>query len=288
MVDSGFLKLTDYESHFSKFYLDAKQALKKQIAKEESDNIEKESRKGKKRSYYDYYNDVDEELDEGNEKLKNYAVLMLPFYDKNPGIPTFFEQLLKTKDKQLYYDICLLLLRNKKQVPDSFFVRYAKNDDYRCQLYDDLKEIKMTGKFPAQYKTQENFTRSLLLKGEDSYDKPDSLTYIDRLPVSYKNKKGWVYFYKYKEERDDNYWQLCAVGMQPEKQDSVDTDNGNFTNTEGRRIANDKPLKEQMIRMLNEMLNAQHESASDFYEARRYNIYKHYLSDMVKRDRFND
>ena len=288
MVDSGYLKATDYENHFSKFYLDAKQALKKQAAKEESDNIEKESRKGKKKSFYDYYDEEEEEMDEGNEKLKNYAILMLPFFDKNPGIPSFFDQLLKTKDKQLYYDICLLMLRNKKPVPDSFFTKYAKLDDYRCQLYDDLKEFKMSDKFPAQYKTQENFTRSLLLNGNHDYNKPDSITYIDRLPITYKNKKGWVYFYKYKEERDDNYWQLCAVGMQPEKQDSVDTGNSDFTNTEGRKIANDKQLKEQMSRMLNEMLNAQRKSASDFYDARRYNIYKNYLSDMVKRDRFND
>lgn len=290
MVDSGYLKATDYETFFSKFYLDAKQALKKQVAKEENDNIEKESRKGKKKSFYDYDEDEDEEMDEGNKKLESYAILMLPFYDKNPGIPTFFEQLLKTRDRQLYYDICLLLLRNKKQVPDSFFTRYAKLDDYRCELYDDLKKIKMLEKYPAQYKTQGYFTKSMVLSNSYSYnyDKPDSLTYIDRLPVTIKNKKGWVYFYKYKEGRDDNFWQLCAVGMQPDKQDSVDTKNKDFTTSEGRKIANDKPLKEQMIKMLNELVNAQRSSASDFYDARRYDIYRNYLSDLVKRERFND
>jgi hypothetical protein len=47
-------------------------------------------------------------------------------------------------------------------------------------------------------------------------------------------------------------------------------------------------VKEQMSKMLNEMLNAQRESASDFYDSRRYDIYRNYLSDIVKRERFND
>jgi hypothetical protein len=102
------------------------------------------------------------------------------------------------------------------------------------------------------------------------------------------NKKRWVYFFKYKEERDDNFWQLVCVGMQPEKEDSVDSENDDFTDQESRKIDPQKPIKKQMEKMLKEELYAKRESASEFYSARRYNIYKNYLSEIVKRERFGD
>jgi hypothetical protein len=287
MVDSGYLKASDYESYFSKFYLDAKQLLKKQVAREDNDNIEKESRKDRKKNFYDDEYD-EKEMDNGNTKLEEYAVLMLPFYDKNPGVQSFFEQLKLTKDRQLLYNIYLLMLRNTKPVPDSFFTKYSKLDEYRSKLYEDLKDIKKPDKFPAENKKQVDIARSLILTNSGTYDKPDSLTYIDRLPVTYENKKGWVYFFKYKEERDDNYWQFATAGMQPEKEDSIDIENDDFTNVEGRKIAADKPIREQMEKMLKEMLYSKRESASDFYDARRYNIYKNYLSEIVKRNRFGE
>ena len=288
LVDSGYLKAADYESHFSKIYADAKQLLKKQAVREDSDNIEKESRKGRKKTFY-YDDEEEEELSDGNEELQNYAILLLPFYDKHPGIAPFFDQLIKTKDRQLFYDICLLLLRNKKAVPDSFFTKFAKLDEYRSELYDDLKKIKQLDKFPAAYKTQEAITRALFYQeNTERYEKPDSVVYLEKFPVEYKKKKGWVYFYKYKEERDDNFWQLVSIGAQPEKSDSVDTANDDFTDLQGRKITHDKPIREQILKMLYELVNSQRVSAAGFYDSQGYNLYKNYLSDFVKRERFND
>src|SRR5258706_13868053 len=45
LVDSGFLKAADYESSFSKYYLDAKQLLKKQMTREEKEKIDKATNK---------------------------------------------------------------------------------------------------------------------------------------------------------------------------------------------------------------------------------------------------
>ena len=97
-----------------------------------------------------------------------------------------------------------------------------------------------------------------------------------------------MYFYKFREEKDDTYWQLAAIGMQPESQDSIEVRGQSFTSTEGQRIENDKPIEEQMEKLLRELLYSQRESASDFYEARGFNYYKTYLPDMVKRRRYRD
>ena len=136
---------------------------------------------------------------------------------------------------------------------------------------------------------QEAITRGLFYQqASERYDKPDSIIFVEKFPVEYKKKKGWVYFYKYKEERDDNFWQLATIGAQPEKTDSIDIENDDFTDISGHKIANDKPLREQMLKMLNELLNSQRVSAAGFYDSRGYNLYKSYLSDFVKRERFND
>jgi hypothetical protein len=183
----------------------------------------------------------------------------------------------------------LLLLRNKRPVPDSFFTKFGKLDEYRAKLYHDLKKIKMTDKIPPQYRTQEAITKALFYQqNEDRYDKPDSVVFIQKFPVEYEKKKGWVYFYKYKEERDDNFWQLASIGVQPEKADSIDIENDDFTDISGHKITNDKSLQDQMQKMLNELLNSQRLSAAGFYDSRGYNFYRNYLSDFVKRERFND
>lgn len=283
MVDSGQLKAADYETYFSKLYLDGKQLLKKQTATEEKKNIEKASSKDR----YDY----DEEemsvaMESGNDELEKYAVLLMPFYDKNPGIPGFFDQLMKTKDRQLLFNMFILMLRNDKKVHDSLFIHFAKLDEYRTDLYEKLKKMKKLDKFPAASKNQVDFARAILV-GNDRYDKPDSIAYINKLPVTYKGKKGWVYFFKYRQMRDDTHWMLASVGMQPENINEIDLENLDFVE-KGSRLENNKTEMEQMQKMLREQLYSKRESAQSFYSGRSYSIYKTYLSEMVKRQRYRD
>jgi hypothetical protein len=287
LVDSGFLKASDYEIQFSKFYLDAKQLLKKQVAKEEKENIEKASNKDKIKRYL--FDDEEEEvMDDGNDALEQYAVLLMPFYEKNPGIPVFFEQLMKTKDRKLLYNIFIMLQRNNKPVPDSLFDKYAKLDNYRIKLYDDLKKMKKLEKFPVAWKNQQEIARSLLLGSDYRHEKPDTIVYMDKLPVTYKGKKGWVYFFKYRQMRDDTYWHLASVGMQPDNRNEIDTENDEFTEKDDRKLEKDKPENEQLQKMLKELLYAKRSCAEEFYNARSYNIYKTYLSEMVKSRRYRD
>jgi uncharacterized protein YbaP (TraB family) len=291
MVDSGYIKAADYESYFSKMYLDAKQLLKKQVAKESREKIERLNRKGRSPSLFLIPDDMgadDEASDDGNEELDKYAILLLPFREKNPGIQNFFEQLLKTEDRQLYYNTCILLLRNNQPVPDSFFTKYAGLDQYRSDLYKDLKEIKKLDKFPVKYKTQLEIARSMLINSLNRYERMDTVIFIDKLPVAYEQKKGYVYFFKYKRMRDDAVWQLASVGMQPEKQTEVDVENDDFTNREERKLEVSKPVKEQLQKMLKEMIYSRRHSAAEFYDARSFSIYKSYLSEMVRSRRYRD
>ena len=290
MVDSGYLKAADYETSFPKIYLEAKQLLKKQLAKESKAKMEKAARKDAPASIYPGYDDDEDPVsDAGNTELDRYAVLLQPFYNKNPGVQTFFEQLQTTQDRRLLYNTFILLVRNNYLVPDSLFTKYAQLDEYRSGLYLDLEAIKKTGKFPRQYKNQLDMSRSLVTKALSNYDKIDTLIFLDKLPVTYEQKKGYVYFFKYKRMRDDITWQVASAGMQPEKADDIELEHDDFTAAEeDRKLENDKPVKEQLQKMLKEMLYARRGSASVFYEARSYSLYRNYLSEMVKSQRYRD
>ena len=291
MVDSGFLKAADYEAYFSKLYLDAKQTLKKQVARQDKEKMDRAARKDRTSAMllsFGIEDDDDDASDAGNYTLDMYAALLLPFRDKNPGVQHFFEQLMQTQDRKLLYNSMLLLLRNKQPVPDSLFKKFASLDKYRSDLYKDLQELKMTTKFPAQYKNQLDITRSLLSSELTEYRKPDTIAFVDKLPVTYKGRKGFVYFYKYKRMRDDATWQLATVGMQPEKLSEVDVENDDFSNNGEQKLENDKPVGEQLAEMLKEMIYAKRKSAQEFYEARNYRLYKGYMSEMVKNRRYRD
>lgn len=291
MVDSGFLKAADYEPYFSKLYLDAKQILKKQVARQDKEKMDRAARKDRMSSMilsFGMDEEDDDESDAGNTSLDMYAALLLPFREKNPGVQHFFGQLMQTQDRRLLYNSMLLLLHNKQPVPDSLFLKFAALDKYRSELYKDLKELKIVDKFPARYKTQLDITRSLLSDALEDYRKLDTVVFVDKLPVTYKGKQGFVYFYKYKRMRDDASWQLASVGMQPEKPDEVDVENDDFTDHEDRKLEHDKPVKEQLEAALKEMIYAKRKSASDFYEARNYRLYRGYMSEMVKNRRYKD
>lgn len=285
MVDSGQLKGSEYESYFSKLYLEGKQLLKKQVAYESQTDIERAVQKQNGNE-----SDPDEMdiMQEGNDALNQYAVLLLPFIDSKPGVKEMFAQLIKLKDKELVYNTLILLLRNKQPVPDSLLHQYAADDGYRMKLYDDLKKIKQTERFPAAQKTQLSYARSSIYASLNGYSKPDSLVYIDRLPVFYKNKKGWVYFFKFRSMRDDPFWQLASVGMQPDNEGEIDTENIDFQSTGGVKIESDLSVRAQMETMLKELLNAKRPSAEGFYEARGRALFKNYLTEFVKNSRYRD
>jgi hypothetical protein len=290
MVDSGYLKAADYETSFPKIYLEAKQLLKKQLAKENKANMEKAARKEAPVSIYPGYEDEEDAVsDDGNTELDRYAILLQPFYNKNPGVQTFFEQLQTTQDRRLLYNTFILLLRNNYKAPDSLFTKYAQLDEYRSELYLDLETLKMTGKFPRPFKNQLDMARSLITKTLGNYDKIDTLIFLDKLPVTYEQKKGYVYFFKYKRMRDDITWQVASAGMQPEKADEIEVKQNDFTSgEEDRKLENDKPVKEQLQKIMKEMLYARRSSASVFYDARSYSLYRNYLSEMVKSQRYRD
>jgi uncharacterized protein YbaP (TraB family) len=273
LIDSNMISAKDYEMYLTKFLIEAKQLLKKQVISEKNKSIE-EAQKDEQEKI-NAYNYNDDKEDYGNSELSLYATLLMPFWDKNTAIPQFINQLLKSDDKRLKYNTTTLLLRNKKAVPDTMVKYFAGLDDYRYELYSDMKEYKLSNLFPAAFNNQAELAKSELLDISGSYNKPDSLIYIDKLPIQFKERNGFVFFFKYKSKKDDNSWKLATVGIIPtdpkkfdfdsKKEDYWEEREYDFTEMTNTKIENDEPLKDQLKKSLKKMQYSKRNSAAEFY-----------------------
>jgi uncharacterized protein YbaP (TraB family) len=259
LLDSGFIQSKDYASYFSKIYFDAKIEMKKQQNAEEK-LLEQQSQKAfnedKQDNIYSPDNYYASDIDE-------YATLLLPFYDSSAVLPKFFERLLQSKDTGLQLRTAVLLIKNHKPVADSILNNIASKDSYRSQLLKKLEEINHVDLFPLKYKKQDLIARSLLANDSEKTDFAD-IEPAGKELVNIKDEKGYVYFFKYKLKKDDD-WQIGISGPQPENLKQVST-NDILTSITNEKLTDDKPEAEQFNDQLLRLILKLHKSAAHFFE----------------------
>lgn len=264
LVDSNLVKAEDYESYFTKIYFDAKVELKKLQIKDEK-LLEKElikeddENRAKYSSSYGRYN--------YKSSLDNYSVLLLPFYEKKKNVQLFFERLLQSRDQDVRLTTAVLMLRNNIPVADSILTNLAAENLYRSKLYVRLEKAKRLDKFPEKYRDQYEMARSFLLANKN-YTKVDSMVFIKKQPVAYLDKKGVVYFFKYRINKDDD-WKIGISGLQPKDEKSIYTDD-KLTSMTDKKIKKDEPLDDQLQKQLKKILFSFHKSARNFYGYNNY------------------
>jgi uncharacterized protein YbaP (TraB family) len=200
LVDSGVLKKKVYKSYYTQLLTEAKIALKRQMREDISSSATAK-----------YYS---------NSYLENLSAALLPFYS-DKKVKTFFGKLLSLKNLNIKLTIIEKMLVNDIPVADSVFMPFAEHTLYRAKLYNLLTELKQNSRFPKQYATQEYMVQSLF-KDEESY--ADTFVMLDKQLIEFKNQKGWVYFFKYKSAKGEN-WYTGVCGLQPEDTAKVNTSN---------------------------------------------------------------
>ncbi|MEP6682183.1 MAG: TraB/GumN family protein [Parafilimonas sp.] len=260
LLDSGYIKSKDYESYFSKIYFDAKIEMKKQQNAEEK-LLEQQSQKNFNEDQPN--NNVYSPNNYYASDIDKYATLLLPFYDSNPALPKFFNRLLQSKDTALQLRTAVLLIKNHKPVADSVLSDIASKDNYRSLLLKELEEIGHVDLFPSKYKKQELIARSLLLKDSEKKGFSD-IEPEGKTMINYKGEKSYVYFFKYKIKKDDD-WQIGISGPQPENLKEVST-NDILTSMTNEKLTDDKPAIEQFNDQLQRLVLKLHKSSVHFFE----------------------
>lgn len=258
LVDSGYLHAADYTSYFSQIYFDAKIAWKKQEGKDE-----------KKWQKTEEAGDDNSDADDDNQSnaLGDYAILLEPFYNRNPTIPHFFDKLLQSRDASLRLTTSLLLLRRHHDLPDSLLQSLAANDATRAALFQGLTDIHQQDKFPKKYRTQEDIARSLLVAGHGADDFA-AIELVAKQPTQFKQNKGTVYFFRYKITKDDP-WMLGLSGIQPG--DHISTESSLVVVT-GKKIHDDTPEVQQFQEQWRRVLLSRRKSAANFFQDNEYGL----------------
>lgn len=250
LVDSNLITGKEYENYFTRIYFDARLELKKQQGKDEKAVAPDNENPEKIYPGYNYTN--------SKTGLDDYAVLLMPFFDK-PQVKTFFEKLLYSKDRSLQLSTAVLMLRNKKNVPDSLLLNLAANNEFRYKLFTALEKARLLNKFPVQYKNQIAISKSIL-----TVNKMDSIVYLSNKPIGFRNKKGLVYFFKYRVKKDDG-WKIGISGLQPENVNEVSS-NKQLVRLTDKRIRDDEPLSDQLDLQLKKLLFSLSKSGKNFYQ----------------------
>jgi hypothetical protein len=183
-------------------------------------------------------------------------------------VPKFFDKLLQSKDDDVRLNAAMVLLKNNKTVADSIFTSIAAKDQYRGKLFTALEDIKRLDKFPVAFKTQIDLARSYLVE-DKGLNKIDSIVPVGKQPAAYYNKKGTVYFFKYRIKKDDE-WKIGISGLQPENEKEVSSDDKLASMTD-KKLKDDKNEQEQFQDQLKKLLFNFHPSAKNFFESERYN-----------------
>lgn len=256
LVDSGYLRSTDYESYFSQLYFDARLQWKKQEGRDEKRLQKKEDDNSDENSY------SGRGEDEADDLLADYAVLLAPFYDRNATVPMFFSKLLRSSDPVLRLSTAVLLLRNNKPVADSIFQALAASDQHRSALLKELEDIHKADRFPRNFHNQTDMARSLLVSGKND-NEFFAVQYVDKKVVQFRQKKGYIYFFQYKVNKDDE-WQMGLSGLQPLNQKEVSTDD-DFVRLTGKKIRPGTPARDQFEKQLKRFLFSKRKSVNVFY-----------------------
>jgi len=134
----------------------------------------------------------------------------------------------------------------------------------------------LSDRIPAACYNQVALAKSKLFDLSSSYSQPDSLIYLDKLPVQFKEKTGFVFFFKYKSKKDDNVWKLASVGIVPNDASKFEFEiksgnywqkrQYNFTEFTNTKIDSETPLKIQLKKALKKMQYSRRNSAAQFYK----------------------
>jgi uncharacterized protein YbaP (TraB family) len=276
LVDSNYITAKDYESYFTKLSFDAKIQLKKQQAKDEK-RMEEDAKQDDEMSALRGLYTSTRNSSTGESSIYDYAVLLLPYYDKNPSVQRYFEKLLQSNDPEVQMNTAILLIRSNKKVPDTLLQSLASKDTYRAKLLSKLERIKKADLFPSKYKTQEYLTTSLLLNDKSAKQFAD-VKLVSKKQVAVKGKTGWVYLYKYKLKKEDD-WKLGISGIQPINDKEVSS-NSELVKMTDKKLKADESLQEQFDKQIKQMLFAKHKSSRNFFSDSNMSLYRRQMNDI--------
>lgn len=273
MVDSGFVSSKNYKAFYKQLYVDARVALKKQIIldeqkmQQEIEALQNPEDAGKDNDDYDSNHD-------NSYRLQDYAVLLMPFHDKEKDVQQFFQKLLQIENKNLLLSAATLMLVNKKHVLAEVWERIADEGKYRGKLYGTLKKEKRLDLFPAEFNNQTEIAKANLI-AFSTFKKIDAMEFVARDTTTHQGEQNTVYYFKYRIKATDE-WKMGISGLQPLNLNEIE-ENYKFTSLTQKRLLETEPILKQFKEQL-QKLNFQNSYSGRYFfkEEENYGRYGNY------------
>lgn len=234
MLDSNVVSRKDFKSQKKMILRDAKDELKRQVAKNSSNTSHVDG-------YITYYY--------GNYALLDLCRILLEFCS-DPEVQEFYDRIDRSNNLTLRMQKDVLMLKHDEPVSDTVWNFYASKPNYRKQLYYRLKHLKRLDLFPKEYLNQEDMIWASMYGYED-VDPTDSASFLFKKEAIYKGEKGYIYFFKHKDNYNDEEWNIDYYGVQPLDSTKFELDN-NVSDTD---IDIDLEDQEEVDKKIEEILD---------------------------------
>lgn len=157
--------------------------------------------------------------------LQRFAYLIFPF-NRKKQVKTLINEMQRL-NLRFQSELLPIMIQNNMKITPEFFERLVsdiKNLDRLAYVVYRMS-AEQRALLPANWVDQERLCRSrLFYNGYSPYDETkDSIVFIGKEWVKTRREAGWVYFYKTKKEKEDN-WTLAFIGIQPENTNEFSID----------------------------------------------------------------
>ncbi|HTF82848.1 MAG TPA: hypothetical protein VL947_14025, partial [Cytophagales bacterium] len=152
-----------------------------------------------------------------NTSLSDLLGTVAYLYKVDEKATKLVDKMLLSPNKVLKSELVAELLSKDKPVSDSIIVNLATDEYYSYTFYNKLRVRRLTHKFPHERTSQRKMTEIMLKNNLNVYD---SIVFLDKQYVEIAGKTGYVYIYKYRIKRLDD-WKLIVLGIQPKNLEQV-------------------------------------------------------------------
>jgi len=210
LLDSGEINPRSYRMFKDIMLLEGKDNIKRIMRKtEQSEN--------KNAFYHGYYSkDPDYE-----EILMAINRILLP-YSAQKSVAEYYERALRLNNNELKIKTMVQLLSKECHVPDSLWSHFARKQETRHILFEELDEVGRLDHFPTEYTGQTELAEGMVLMAR-VLDVVDSFQFFKRIPAANKDGSGYIYLFKHWDKEDEE-WKVDYVGILPSDSNELRAD----------------------------------------------------------------
>lgn len=185
----------------------------------DSNLLQKEVLMNYEKHFMSLANKVTKEKSKDDVVYEYYDLVRIISRLNTPGSNKMLIQFSKYSDREMRYLTLIAMLKNNLPVDPKTIYTLASTDEYRYNLFEELRKLKKQSLFPRDYLSQEKLGYSKLITDYQDEEYPHLITSAGSKTILYKGKSQKVYLYKVfaygvddylVEEKDRNYYLAIA------------------------------------------------------------------------------